>query len=144
MGDERLARPSRIALVLIGLAALAGGLFFGFVEIVTLGTSYAHDSSPTPEFKAAGDAKMMLALLLIVFGVTCLFCRRANHLLMVATAAVAVALCAGVAAWREQATKAAEPHPYIIAVQPAPPPPTHIVAPRTVEVSGKLPLSAAR
>jgi hypothetical protein len=128
MGDERIARPWRIGLVIIGLAAVAGGLFFGFVEIVTLGTSYAHDSNPTPEFKAAGDAKMMLALLLVVFGVTCLACRRANHLLMVGTAALALALCAAIAAGRDKASRDVE-QPYAIAVQPDPPPPTDIVVP---------------
>ena len=129
LSDQRLAWPWRAALVLVGLATVAGGAFFGLYEMVTLGTSYAHDSSPTLEFGAAGDAKMLLACVLMLFGGTCLFCRRANHLLMVAAAAAVVLLCAGVVAWREKARKAAEPHPYVIAVEPQVPPPTHIVVP---------------
>lgn len=128
MVDERLARSWRIALVLAGFATVLGGLFFGFVEMVTLGTSYAHDSSPTPEFRAAGNAKMMLALLLVVFGITCLFCTRAKHLLMVGTAGIALVVSAGIAAWRDKASRDVE-QPYAIAVRSAPPAPAHLAVP---------------
>jgi hypothetical protein len=130
LSGDRLAWRWRGVLVLLGLAAVGGGLFFGFVEIVTLGTSYAHDSNPTPEFKAAGDACMMLALMLVIFGVTCLFCTRAKHLLVVGMAAAALVLCAGIAAWRDKAKRLAEPHPYVIETQPVVPPPTGIVVAR--------------
>ena len=130
LSDQRIAWPWRAVLVVLGLAAVGGGLYLGLYEVVTLGTSYAHDSNPTPEFRAAGDASMMLALVLVIFGATCLFCRRAKHSLMVGVAAAALVLCAGIAVWRDKAKRAAEPQPYVIASEPAVPPPTDIVVAR--------------
>ena len=114
--DELIRREWRIALILLGLATLIGGLLFGFMTKMVLGVSYAHDSSPTPEFRAAGDAKMLLALLLVLTGVACLFIRRAKHAVIVALMFGTVAFFVGIALWREKESDRFREQGYVRAV----------------------------
>lgn len=97
--DQFLARKWRTTLILLGLPTAAGGLLFGFREMLILGISYAHYSNPTPEFRAAGDAKMLLALLLVITGFAGMACRRVKHLVIVGMLVTAVVINVGVAVW---------------------------------------------
>jgi hypothetical protein len=124
--DKLIRRERRIGLILVGILAVGGGAWFGLTEMATLAVVYAHWSNPTPEFKAAGDAKMMLALLLIVFGIACLASRRRKHWLVVAVLAIAVIINAAIAVGLEnlsdRSVDAQRGTPII--VDPTTPPPT--------------------
>ena len=93
-----IRREWRVALLLFGILFLAGGILFGLAQMVVLGTVYAHWSTPTPEFRAAGDAKMMLALLLVVFGIACLAGRRRKHWIIISVLGCALVANAVIAA----------------------------------------------
>ena len=100
--DRLIPRDRRIALILLGILAAGAGILFGLYQTLSLGVIYAHWSNPTAEFRAAGDARMMLAFLLFAFGIACLFTRRKKHWLVVGVLAVAVVINAGIAIWLEE------------------------------------------